>query len=145
MVGPITRTFCVTLVTAATAAARCLPAIGATAGSFQPAGHLVEARDHSQATLLTDGKVLITGGLQVNNDGGEAIAFAELFDPATGQSTALPSMADPRDDSERSVLLKDGRVLIVGGGETRLVEIFDPASRQFDLAGLMLHPRGGPT
>jgi hypothetical protein len=121
------------------------PAGAATQGSFQPAGHLFQARNRSQATLLTDGKVLITGGYQFIGMNGEAIPFAEIFDPATGQSTALPPLSEPRDDSERSVLLKDGRVLIVSGGETRLVEIFEPTTRLFDLAGLMLHVRGGPT
>lgn len=122
-----------------------IPTSAASQDSFQPAGHLVYARNGSQATLLTNGKVLITGGFQQTITDGEAMPYAELFDPATGQSTALPSMADARDNSERAVLLKDGRVLIVSGGTSRLVEIFDPATNQFVLAGLTLLLHAGPT
>src|SRR5207237_10313855 len=47
--------------------------------------------------------------------------------------------------SERAVLMKDCRSLIVSGGTTRLVEIFDPATNQFVLAGLTLIQHAGPT
>ena len=52
-------------------------------GRFEHIGWFTEPRDGESVTLLDDGRVLITGG---GRAGG---ATAEIFDPATGESTAL--------------------------------------------------------
>ena len=52
-------------------------------GRFEHIGWFTEPREGETATLLDDGRVLITGG---GRAGGTT---AEIFDPATGDSTAL--------------------------------------------------------
>jgi hypothetical protein len=124
-----------------------IPAGAAVTDSFQLVGNMVEARDGAQATLLTDGTVLLTGGNHyVGNDGGP-VASAELFDPKTNQFSAVGPMHLSRDDSHRAVRLPDGRVLVAygaGGNDPAMAEIFDPVSRVFTAAGSLRH-RGGPT
>src|SRR5262249_43124284 len=63
------------------------------------------------ATLLKNGKVLVTGG--EHEDCGR-FANAELYDPATETFTATGSMASVRDNHTAN-LLPDGAALIIGG------------------------------
>jgi hypothetical protein len=54
-------------------------------GLFVPTGSMATARTLHTATLLTDGRVLVTGGESVGwNFAGPFLATAELYDPATG-------------------------------------------------------------
>ena len=65
------------------------------------------ARAGETSTTLADGRVLIAGG--------DAAGSAEMFDPSTGQTTALDApMRTPR-AYHSAILLADGNVLIVGG------------------------------
>src|SRR5205823_4531856 len=52
------------------------------------------ARRQMNATILPDGKVLVTGGTSSSgfNDATLAVLAAELWDPASGQWTTLASM-----------------------------------------------------
>jgi hypothetical protein len=69
------------------------------------------------ATVLPDGKVLVTGGSSApGNDAAGAILAAEMWDPATGSWTTMASMQVPRLYHSTAVLLPDGRVLSAGGG-----------------------------
>jgi hypothetical protein len=81
--------------------------------------------DHT-ATLLPNGKVLVAGG----NSGGNLLASAELYDPATGTWTTTGSLNIAR-EIHRAILLPNGKVLVVGGynGSTAItsVELYDPA------------------
>ncbi|MBI3874634.1 MAG: DUF1929 domain-containing protein [Verrucomicrobia bacterium] len=75
-------------------------------------------RRFGTATLLPDGKVLVTGGSSApgfNNVAGAAF-FAELWDPVTEQWTVLAAQARPRGYHCNSLLLPDGRVVSTGGG-----------------------------
>jgi hypothetical protein len=77
------------------------------------------------ATLLSDGRVLIAGG---SGYGGNLVASAELYDPATGTFSPTGSMTTDRDD-HTATLLSDGRVLIVGGEgyeASASAELYDP-------------------
>ena len=88
--------------------------------------------DHT-ATLLRDGRVLITGG----DDGGQnvyhATATAEIFDPATETFHAVVPMLQRR-RGHTATLLQDGRVLIAGGAQDGTAEIFDPSTNLFTIA-----------
>lgn len=77
------------------------------------------------ATLLADGRVLVTVGCST---------AAELYDPATGTFTPTGSLAEVRGGST-ATLLADGRVLIAGGyncadaahaGIWASAELYDP-------------------
>ncbi|MCA1628230.1 MAG: fibronectin type III domain-containing protein, partial [Acidobacteria bacterium] len=89
-------------------------------------------RRHSNATLLPDGKVLVTGGTSgpgFNNETSPVYA-AEMWDPATESWTTMASMSRMRLYHSAAVLLPDGRVLAAGqprGGATQQdAEIYSP-------------------
>jgi len=107
-------------------------------------GAMAEARSGAAAALLSDGRVLVTGG-----DGAAgALASAEAFNP-DGSFSPVASMAFPR-SRHVSVALKDGRVLVAGGvtadsSATTSAEIYDPTSDAWQAAGAMLEGRAGAT
>src|SRR5947209_1683938 len=82
-------------------------------GTFTTTGNLTRERMFHAATLLTNGRVLITGGFAT--PGSSVWASAELYDPATGTFTATGNMTTPR-YSHTATLLPNGKVLIAGGG-----------------------------
>ena len=53
--------------------------------TFTPTGNLVVERAGNTATLLADGRVLITGGEDRQEN---KIANAEIYDPSNGRFTA---------------------------------------------------------
>ncbi len=78
--------------------------------------------------------MLITGGQVLVNEAFTSVPIADLFDPATGTSRVVGPMHEPR-YGQSATLLKDGRVLIVGGvmrspdrsdAEPAILELFDP-------------------
>jgi hypothetical protein len=73
-------------------------------------GSMSFARSNHTATLLNDGTVLITGGLDRNT----TLATAELFDPVNGSFTRTADMTTPR-AYQTATLLTDGTVLVTGG------------------------------
>lgn len=75
-------------------------------------------RRQLNATILPDGKVLVTGGSSApgfNNADGSVFA-AEMWDPKSGKWTTMASMTVRRLYHSTAVLLPDGRVLSAGGG-----------------------------
>jgi hypothetical protein len=114
--------------------------VSVTGSSFFPVGSLITPRINHTATLLASGKVLIVGGQHQNSGGAEeAIASAELYDPATGMFTTTGSLAQAR-TSHTATLLPNGKVLIAGGvyytpndiQSLRSSELYDPATGAFD-------------
>lgn len=114
-----------------------LPAAAGAGGvPMLPAGPLMSVdRAAHTATLLTDGRVLVTGGIR---DGEVVVASAELYDPQTGDFVPTGRMTNPR-VSHTATLLRDGRVLLVGGwddtGQLRTAELYDPATGRFTRTG----------
>ncbi|MGH8574876.1 MAG: galactose oxidase-like domain-containing protein, partial [Gammaproteobacteria bacterium] len=98
--------------------------IWSTVGSMQ------FSRRHLNATLLPDGKVLVTGGTAAPgfNDPSGAVHAAELWDPATENWTTLASNNAniPRVYHSATLLLPDGRVLSTGGNGFPDTEIYSP-------------------
>ena len=99
---------------------------------FSATGSMSMPRTSHTATLLPDGRVLITGGNASGLSG--AAATAELYDPATGRFARRGQMSAPR-FGHSATLLKSGKVLIAGGNPdsaypaTATAELYDPVDR----------------
>jgi hypothetical protein len=97
------------------------------------------ARYLATATLLPNGKVLVTGG----DTGSIFLNSAELYDPANGTFSATGTM-----NAERSLhsatLLTNGKVLVSSGqtsaGPAITTELYDPASGTFTASIPLITP-----
>jgi len=93
-------------------------------GVFQPTGSLVTARGFHAATLLADGRVLITGGFVAADQ--STTPSAEIYDPSSGEFTSAGAMQVGR-VRHSAILLTDGRVLVLGGLQAAAAtDIFEP-------------------
>jgi hypothetical protein len=116
-------------------------------GKFSATAKLLEPRYDFTATALPNGKVLLAGG-NTNTQTTTNLDTAELFDPATGTFGAGGNITRYYDPSiekfyhrgkltaargkHTATLLKDGTVLIAGGGNAggtaqATAELYDPA------------------
>src|SRR5206468_2416479 len=144
------------------------------AGTWTATGSMTQARTQHTATLLSTGKVLVTGGFSLNflgnpmtvaelydpatgtwtptgsmGTGGDILGTAELYDPATGTWSATGSLHDAR-SSQKATLLSDGKVLVTGGtttGNTILgtAELYDPATGTWSATGSLHDARSSHT
>lgn len=103
-------------------------------GVFSPTGTMSTPRYGHNATLLSNGTVLITGGYSKDAEHKKiALSTAELFDPNAGEFSKLPDMHRTR-AGHTSSLLDDGSVLIVGGNlKSGQVERFLPTENRFQI------------
>jgi hypothetical protein len=119
-------------------------------GKFSTTGTPCIARELHTATLLINGKVLITGGNQFSGYPTwlPSTSTAELYDPANRSFTFTGSMQAAR-TQHTATLLADGRVLIVGGstvfGALASAEVYDPAAGSFVTAASLASSRTGHT
>ena len=123
---------------------------------FIPTGNMTTPRTLHTATLLLNGKVLITGGADPTRPNSYTpLASAELFDPNTGTFTATGNMTTGHISSS-ATLLADGRVLITGGNvlddgtgalanQLGVAELYDPSTGTFTATGNMVRPQAGNT
>jgi hypothetical protein len=125
-----------------------LLATAAQAASSRETGRMADGRDGHLAFLLTDGRVLVVGGL---NAARESSLTTEIYDPASGRWSVSGSVKIPRNFSA-GVVLADGRVFVVGGAQsgkpkqnTRIAEIYDPATGLWMKGGKMKRSRYNPT
>jgi Galactose oxidase, central domain/Kelch motif len=98
-------------------------------GSSIKVGDMSMRRYKHAATLLADGRVLITGGSD-DRDWGNMYDSAEIYDPATRRFSPTSKMLSKRFKlPHATVLLKNGKVLVAGG--SNLVEVFDSTQKEF--------------
>ena len=118
---------------------------------WKPTAMMSTPRAAFTATRLKDGKILVAGGVNENvSFGGQSLASAELYDPATDVWQPVPDMHHKR-VAACAALLKDGRVLVMGGayekdGQTGVhplsaCEIYDPETRHWESIAPMSMPR----
>lgn len=108
-------------------------------------GSLSAPRTAHTATLLQNGKVLVAGGFNVVNNNVNSLATAEIYDPATATWSLTGSLNVPR-SSAGAVLLANGKVLTVGGGNSTVgvlasAELYDPATGMWTPTGSMATQR----
>jgi hypothetical protein len=89
---------------------------------------MATARRQHNATLLPDGKVLITGGTSGPGFDNETtpVFAAEIWDPASETWSTMASAQAHRRYHSTALLLPDGRVLTTGGNDVVQTEVFSP-------------------
>ena len=78
-------------------------------GTWSLTGDMTEPRENHIATLLNDGSVLVTGG-----------SSAEIYDPSTGTWSKTEQLPNDHGIGSTATALKNGKILIAGGGERNL-------------------------
>lgn len=107
------------------------------------------ARASHTSTLLPNGKVLIAGGFAGSGSEYNPYRTAELYDPSSGTFQSAAEMTIGR-SGHTATLLKNGKVLIVGGWTGRYdlrgsAEIYDPSLNTFTPTGKLVTERAGST
>lgn len=135
-----------------TAVATATAVVGTSPGAWLASGSMITPRGYHTATLLADGRVLVVGGVAVDETTGpEPTRSVEFYDPRTGAWTSTERLPTPR-WYHTATRLEDGTVLVVGGAEnlidspaTDRADIFDPATGTWSPAGPLIAPRQGHT
>ena len=86
-------------------------------------GDAVAERTEANATMLPDGDVVVTGGL---DDGGFDALDVERYDPALDTWSPAGSLHEGRFESS-ATLLSTGQILLAGGA-TSSAELYDPTT-----------------
>jgi hypothetical protein len=117
-------------------------------GHFTATGSMTHRRYWHSATLLTNGKVLVTGGTEM----GMELSSVEIYNPATGHFTAAAPLHNARVD-HIAVRLTDGKVLVAGGFSPGAppnhnigsAEIYNPSTGTWAAACGLVSPRSAMT
>jgi len=126
---------------------------GIPTGSFSTTSSMDAQRFGHTASLLSDGTVLIAGGLAQPDTEDSTVDLAELYNPAKGEFAAGAALIQSR-QSHTATLITQGKskglVLIAGGddGSDALdsAELYDPVSGSFEpVTAVMSAPRTGHT
>ncbi len=90
-----------------------------------------EGRSHHTATVLLDGRVLVTGG---RDSQGGFLSSAEVYDPETESFALLAQPMSAGRSEHTATLLPSGKVLIAGGDGSGIqtAELFDPGINGFE-------------
>ena len=94
----------------------------ATARTWTDAGSMSQPRRHLTATVLPDGKVLVTGGVSGGgfNEVGTGVRAAEIWNPSSNAWSTLASNSVTRAYHSVSILMPDGTVLHGASGDANI-------------------------
>jgi len=114
-------------------------------GTFDTTGSTVQNHlQGSTATLLSDGTVLIVGGINAQR-------VAEIYNPVSGLFSLTDSLTAPH-SLHTATLLPNGTVLIAGGQDHdagpqthSVAEIYDPVLGSFTVTDSLIQHRSGHT
>ena len=109
--------------------------------SWEATGSLNTGRSLASGTRLSDGRILVAGG--VGNS--LFLASAELYDPETRLWEVTAPLKTHR-HSHTATLLHSGKVLVAGGvdinyGSLASAELYDPATGTWEPTGDLFRPR----
>ena len=118
-------------------------------GKWAETGEMNTARAGHPATLLPNGKVLVSGGKN-SLATSDSLASAELYDPATAQWTEAGAMFFTGRCDHTATLLANGKILVAGGWygaghNSFLAELYDPVTGKWDRTGTMTCQRSSHT
>lgn len=121
---------------------------------FIATGAMSTARERHTATLLSDGRVLVVGGMRLDPPPGRGLgpalvvlSSAELYDVTAATFAPTGGLSAVR-TFHTATLLPDGRVLVAGGDDRvgspyATAELYDPNTGQFAATGAMVSGRSG--
>ena len=117
------------------------------AEKFTLTGAFQNPRYNHAATLLANGKVLVSGGRSTSSSDLAVRTKADLYDPATGKWIATGAMLTGR-SQHTATLLPNGKVLAVGGSnpnglEPKTPELYDPTTGLWSATGAVPSATGG--
>lgn len=115
---------------------------GGNNGSVNAVRGMNTRRAAHTATLLGNGKVLVTGGFAGDEN---SLASAEIFDPKTNTFSSAGNLSVSR-AGHTATILSDGKVLIAGGYNGNYLdsaEIYDIKTGKFSPTGKMTTARSG--
>jgi N-acetylneuraminic acid mutarotase len=101
---------------------------------------MTTSRAFHTSTLLPNGQVLLTGGVDWNDGGGTALDTAEVYDPVAQTFTALSATMAQIRVGHTATLMRNGLVLLAGGcagganacsAASSSAEIYDPVAQTF--------------
>lgn len=124
--------------------------IGVTATFRAALPTMTTPRAAHAAVRLTNGQVILTGGISESVFPNPALNTAELYDPTTNTFTALSARLQSPRINHTATLLPDGKVLLtggqvdnIGGNGSDSAELYDPATQTFTaISNRMTVPRG---
>jgi len=107
-------------------------------------GALADGRDGHTATLLSNGKVLVTGGYDTI---GMPLSSSELYDPVLGTWSSTGALVNAR-YFHTAILIPNGMVLVAGGTATygsnlelSSSELYDPLTESWSPTGALATAR----
>lgn len=115
-----------------------------TSGAFSLAAPMGTPRMAFTATPLSNGKVLVAGGLDNSSN---VLDSAEVYDPAERRFVAVANPMSDHRVFHTATLLPSGKVIVAGGATnlsgdtTNSADLYDPASNSFSPTSPMDHQR----